>query len=200
MKSFKDFISEDAGEKFRAMSDEQFADWKKANPGAASKADRLRTSSGEGYADWKKANPNAASKEDNLRRPSGNKITMQDKDELKKSPKPSQVNKNSSALVKSPQSNAADKGSALVKKRQSAMGKWSQSLQNKNKKPKGKQVDLSGVTDKLKKGVGSATDKTKSVFNKIVDVAKSTNTGGATGVEHGSQLSGLQQRTKGLSN
>tara|TARA_R110002012_G_scaffold55623_2_gene142003 strand:+ start:1031 stop:1561 length:531 start_codon:yes stop_codon:yes gene_type:complete len=35
-------IREDAGEKFAAMSDSQFDDYKRANPGAASKADQLR--------------------------------------------------------------------------------------------------------------------------------------------------------------
>ena len=35
-------IREDAGEKFNAMSDSQFDDYKRANPGAASKADQLR--------------------------------------------------------------------------------------------------------------------------------------------------------------
>ena len=42
MQTFSMFFSEDAGEKFSKMSDEQFADWKKKNPGASSKADELR--------------------------------------------------------------------------------------------------------------------------------------------------------------
>lgn len=46
MRLFSEFraecLGEDAGDKFRAMSDDQFAGWKKANPGAASKADQLR--------------------------------------------------------------------------------------------------------------------------------------------------------------
>ena len=43
MKTFSMFFSEDAGEKFRAMDDSQFADWKKNNPGASKKADELRS-------------------------------------------------------------------------------------------------------------------------------------------------------------
>ena len=42
MQTFSMFFSEDAGEKFSKMSDDQFADWKKKNPGASSKADELR--------------------------------------------------------------------------------------------------------------------------------------------------------------
>ena len=37
-----DCFREDAGEKFRAMDDRQFSDYKRANPGAASKAQKLR--------------------------------------------------------------------------------------------------------------------------------------------------------------
>jgi len=44
MKTFDQF-NEDASAKFKAMSDEQFADWKKSNPGGAAKADSLRGSS-----------------------------------------------------------------------------------------------------------------------------------------------------------
>ena len=43
MQTFSMFFSEDAGEKFRNMSDDQFSGWKKANPGAAKKADELRS-------------------------------------------------------------------------------------------------------------------------------------------------------------
>ena len=43
MRLFSEFLGEDAGDKFRAMSDSQFDGWKKANPGAAEKADRLRS-------------------------------------------------------------------------------------------------------------------------------------------------------------
>ena len=43
MRLFSEFLGEDAGEKFRAMSDSQFDGWKKANPGAAAKADQLRS-------------------------------------------------------------------------------------------------------------------------------------------------------------
>lgn len=43
MQTFSMFFSEDAGEKFRNMSDDQFSGWKKANPGAAQKADELRS-------------------------------------------------------------------------------------------------------------------------------------------------------------
>ena len=42
MKTFSMFISEDAGAIFRAMSDDQFENWKKNNPGASVKADKLR--------------------------------------------------------------------------------------------------------------------------------------------------------------
>jgi len=41
MKTFGQF-NEDASAKFKAMSDDQFADWKKSNPGGAAKADALR--------------------------------------------------------------------------------------------------------------------------------------------------------------
>ena len=37
-----EIFREDAGEKFRGMDDSQFSDWKRANPGAASKANKLR--------------------------------------------------------------------------------------------------------------------------------------------------------------
>ena len=41
------FFSEDAGEKFNKMSDDQFSDWKNKNPGAAAKADKLRNKAAE---------------------------------------------------------------------------------------------------------------------------------------------------------
>lgn len=42
MQTFSMFFSEDAGDKFSKMSDDQFESWKKNNPGAAQKADELR--------------------------------------------------------------------------------------------------------------------------------------------------------------
>lgn len=42
MQTFSMFLNEDAGDKFRAMSDDQFKDWKSKNPGAAAKADQIR--------------------------------------------------------------------------------------------------------------------------------------------------------------
>ncbi len=41
MKTFKQF-QEGAGDKFSKMSDAQFKDWQRANPGAAEKAQKLR--------------------------------------------------------------------------------------------------------------------------------------------------------------
>ena len=42
MKTFEMFLDENAAQKMKSMSDSQFADYKKANPGASSKADELR--------------------------------------------------------------------------------------------------------------------------------------------------------------
>ena len=63
MKTFSMFFSEDAGEKFNKMDDDQFANWKKANPGAAEKADKLRSAkkeSGLQKNDAKKELPTSA--------------------------------------------------------------------------------------------------------------------------------------------
>ena len=82
MKTFSMFFSEDAGEKFNKMDDDQFANWKKANPGAAEKADKLRSAkkeSGLQKNDAKKELPTSA-----ITAPKGGALAKHRKSEMGK--------------------------------------------------------------------------------------------------------------------
>ena len=137
MQTFSMFFSEDAGEKFSRMSDEQFADWKKKNPGASSKADELRK---KATAAMKKSSAPAVGKDKEL---PTSAIT---KPGASSSYKKVLANK-----AKELAAGAAKKaGGALVKKgkeaakdmvRKSDMGKWSQGIKNA---PKSSAPDVSG--------------------------------------------------------
>ena len=100
MKTFNQFVYEDAGEKFRAMSDSQFADYKKANPGSAAKADELR----------------GGKKQPTTQTTSTKQISGDSKGGAlaKTTPQTRTEPKKSTAIVKTP----ADKGSQMVKTKQ----------------------------------------------------------------------------------
>ena len=67
MKTFEEFIIEDVGDKFAAMDDAQFDDWKKNNAGAAKKAEDLRNKARNKNNQEKKAKPNTPGGPLNLR-------------------------------------------------------------------------------------------------------------------------------------
>ena len=132
MQTFSMFFSEDAGEKFSKMSDDQFADWKKKNPGASSKADELRK---KAAAAMKSSAPDVSGKGGTLAKPG----------------KTGDYKKVLANKAKELAAGAAKKaGGALVKKgkeaakdmvRKSDMGKWSQGIKNA---PKSSAPDTSG--------------------------------------------------------
>ena len=125
MQTFSMFFSEDAGEKFSKMSDDQFADWKKKNPGASSKADELRK---KAAAAMKSSAPDVSGKGGTLAKPG----------------KAGDYKKVLANKAKELAAGAAKKaGGALVKQatRKSDMGKWSQGIKNA---PKSSAPDTSG--------------------------------------------------------
>ena len=101
MKTFEQFVFEDAGEKFRAMSPSQFDDYKRANPGAASKADKLRGTPNKPTTSTNKPTTSTA-------------ITKRQPKALPQSRGGSIEKSKGGALAKTP----ADKGSAMVKQKQ----------------------------------------------------------------------------------
>ena len=102
MKTFDQFLfGEDAGEKFRAMDDKQFDDYKKANPGAAAKADKLRGTPS--------TTPSATPKTETKRISGTPPKSRTDSKSQKALP-----GGKGGAIVKTP----ADKGSQLVKSKQ----------------------------------------------------------------------------------
>ena len=131
MQTFSMFFSEDAGEKFSKMSDEQFADWKKKNPGASSKADELRK---KATSAMKSSAPDVSGKGGALAKAGtsggykkvlANKAKQLAGDAAKKAAK-----KVGGALVKKGKETVADK----VRKKD--MGKWSQGIKNAPNKQK----------------------------------------------------------------
>ena len=127
MQTFSMFFSEDAGEKFSKMSDEQFADWKKKNPGASSKADELRkkaTSAMKSSAPDPKGKGGALAKagtSGGYKKVLANKAKQLAADAAKKA---------GGALVKKGKETIADK----IRKKD--MGKWSQGIKNAPNKQK----------------------------------------------------------------
>ena len=120
------FFSEDAGEKFSRMSDEQFADWKKKNPGASSKADELRK---KATSAMKSSAPDVSGKDGTS---GGYKKVLANK---AKELAAGAAKKAGGALVKKGKEAAKD----MVRK--SDMGKWSQGIKNA---PKSSAPDTSG--------------------------------------------------------
>jgi len=167
MKTFKQFVSEDAGDKFREMSDEQFADWKKSNPGAATKADKLRGVSSpadKGSQLVKKKNSNNPN--------SGSSNSSSSMVPYKKPSTPSRqvpTSKQPSVQKQSPQQQKQRKGS---------MGKWAQTL--------------GGVGSKIRSGAGRATDFTKNRIRQAASIARAEagRSIGDMGVSYGSDLRG----------
>ena len=121
MKTFTDFLYEDAGEKIRAMSDAQFADYKKSNPGAAAKADELRKKKRR-EQEQQKALPGAGK---------GGALAT-----VPKSSGPSKPG----ALATRP----ADKGASIVRTKQSPASK--EAFEKRNKMQKGYMTSPDGVT------------------------------------------------------
>ena len=126
MQTFSMFFSEDAGEKFSRMSDEQFADWKKKNPGASSKADELRK---KATSAMKSSAPDVSGKDGTS---GGYKKVLANK---AKELAAGAAKKAGGALVKKGKEAAKD----MVRK--SDMGKWSQGIKNA---PKSSAPDTSG--------------------------------------------------------
>ena len=116
MQTFSMFFSEDAGEKFRAMSDDQFEDWKKNNPGAAAKADQMRKDA-KGSAIVKYGT--SSSSGSNYKQVLANKAKQLAAEKAKKA---------GGALVKK------GKETIINKIRKKDMGKWSQGIKNSPKK------------------------------------------------------------------
>lgn len=144
MKTFSMFFSEDAGEKFNKMDDDQFENWKKANPGAAAKADKLRGAkkeSGLQKNDSKKELPTSA-----ITAPKGGALDKHRKSEMGKW---SQGIKNAPKKA----------GGALVKKAGSALAKKASSAITKRDDIKN--VDVKDVTPKKvedeKQAIGNRT-------------------------------------------
>lgn len=129
MKTFSMFISEDAGDKFRAMSDDQFNDWKKKNPGAAEKADKLRGVKPEkGGALAKRGSAPAVGKDKELPTSA-----------IAKSPKELIINKAKQIAAEKAKKLASKAGGALVSKAKGEIakktsqvekGKWAQGIKN----------------------------------------------------------------------
>ncbi|WNL51055.1 hypothetical protein SCREM2_gp136 [Synechococcus phage S-CREM2] len=120
MQTFSMFFSEDAGDKFRAMSDEQFADWKKNNPGAAAKADQMRKDA-KGSAIVKSGTSSS-----NYKQVLANKAKQIAAEKAKQA---------GSALVKKGKETIANK----IRKKD--MGKWSQGIKNSPKQLKAGEKD-----------------------------------------------------------
>ena len=119
MQTFSMFFSEEAGDKFKAMSDDQFENWKKNNPGAAAMADRMRKDA-KGSAIVKAGTPT-----------NNYKKVLADKAKKIAADKAKQLaSKAGGALVKKGKETIANK----IRKKD--MGKWSQGIKNSPKKLK----------------------------------------------------------------
>lgn len=130
MKTFSMFFSEDAGEKFNKMSDDQFADWKKKNPGAASKADELRKKAAGAAA---KSSAPAVGKDKELptsaiTKPGASSSYKKVLADKAKQLAGDAAKKAGGALVKT----GKDKINSAIRK--SEMGKWAQGAKNAPKK------------------------------------------------------------------
>lgn len=116
MQTFSMFISEDAGAIFRAMSDDQFENWKKNNPGASAKADQMRKDA-KGGAIVKAGS--SSSSGSNYKQVLANKAKQIAAEKAKQA---------GGALVKKGKETIANK----IRKKD--MGKWSQGIKNSPKK------------------------------------------------------------------
>jgi len=196
MKNFSDFLREDAGEKFASMSDEQFADWKKSNPGAANKADQIRSG------------------KRNVKQGAPSKVQSRTKADYSNDPLRDAMNKSAgtgSAIVRA-KNKAADTGSAIVRakkeqqqkqqkekeelknkqsketsalaksqqQRKSELGKWAQGIKSNptsQKKDNGGNQEKrnvgKGVVDNIKGKLGSAANAGKGAVGSVANAGKS---------------------------
>ena len=212
MRLYSEFLGEDAGDKFRAMSDSQFDNWKKANPGAAGKADQLRGGKKEPGSAAKAAGGAITkgvdlvkAKSDQRQRQSKEKSALvkqqaqdkraeqkKDQEEKKNLKQDQQDRKNE--LNKAAAEQKKDKGGSLAKKEPG--GGVVQNIKNKtkviNKAPKG---GGSGKPSLVKKGLNLG----KTGLKKGLNLAKSVDTSGAVGIGGApGDLRGLTSRTSGL--
>lgn len=137
MQTFSMFFSEDAGDKFRAMSDDQFENWKKNNPGAAAKADQLRKDA-KGSAIVKSGT--SSSSTDNYKKVLADKAKKIAADKAKQL-----ASKAGGALVKKGKETIADK----IRKKD--MGKWSQGIKNAPKQDEPDMPDLDDLLGDIRK-------------------------------------------------
>ena len=139
MQTFSMFFSEDAGDKFKAMSDDQFENWKKNNPGAADKADQIRKDA-KGSAIVK-----AGTSTTNYKKVLADKAKKIAADKAKQL-----ASKAGGALVKKGKETIANK----IRKKD--MGKWSQGIKNSPKTLKAGEKGGDLVPSAQKSASGSA--------------------------------------------
>lgn len=155
MQTFSMFFSEDAGDKFKAMSDDQFEDWKKNNPGAAAKADQLRKGA-KGSAIVKSGTPTANYKK-----------VLADKAKKIAADKAKQLaSKAGGALVKKGKETIANK----IRKKD--MGKWSQGIKNSPEKLKAGEKDRFDNRQDEKQNIGKGGTDTAYAGGKYPKVRK----------------------------
>lgn len=221
MQTFSMFFSEDAGEKFNKMSDDQFSDWKKANPGAAKKADQLRAG---------KKSSGLQSNDGETKKIEGSKGGALAKHRKSEMGKWSQGIKNApkDAAKKAAGALAKKAGSALVKKASSAITKRDdiknvdvnvdepkkkvedekQAIGNRST-PKSDMADKQRarinkngpvkVPEKAKKAV-SGIKKGAGVIANIAKKLAAKSKTGERGIAGSGNLEGLSGRSKGLIN
>ena len=213
MKTFSMFFSEDAGEKFNKMDDDQFANWKKANPGAAEKADKLRSAkkeSGLQKNDAKKELPTSAITK------KGGALAKHRKSEM---------GKWSQGIKNAPGKLAKKAGSGLVKKASNAITKRDD-IKNvdvkdvtpkkvedekqaigKRSAPKSDMADKQRArinkngpikADKARKVVKGIGDAIKGLGSLAAKAAKKGKVNPGTGSAEEGSLAGNTQRSKGV--
>ena len=222
MRLFSEFLGEDAGDKFRAMSDSQFDGWKKANPGAAEKADKLRSGNKEpGSAaraaggaitkgvDLVKAKADqrqrqAKEKSALVKQQAQDKRAEQKKDQeekkaLKKDQEQRKQDLNKQASQQKKQERK-EKSASLGKKEPG--GALVRNMKSKVKKPKkkiGGPNRLAQAGDLAKRGLGKALNLGKGLAKGAWNAAKSTDTTSAVGIgDAPGDQRGLAQRTSNL--
>lgn len=223
MKTFSMLFSEDAGEKFKSMSDDQFADWKKNNPGASAKADKLRS----GDSDKGTKKPEIETDETKLPTSAMAK-TGKSKPDIRKSQigkwsqgiksNPTSEKKKSSAITKAPEEKK--KPSAIVKRDDikhvdvKDLGAKTPDEKQAGKEPgtsrkpdptadkqrkeilKDKEVEVPKAAKKAVAGVKKGVGVIANIAKKLAQKSKGDRRGTATSGD----LGGLSGRNKGLIN
>ena len=154
MQTFSMFFSEGAGDKFKAMSDDQFENWKKNNPGAAAKADQMRKDA-KGGAIVKAGT--SSSSGSNYKQVLANKAKQLAAEKAKKA---------GGALVKK------GKETIINKIRKKDMGKWSQGIKNSPKQLKAGEKDRFDNRQDEKQNIGKGGTDTAYAGGKYPKVQK----------------------------